>query len=64
MLTCLSCRGARKVSGMGFMETDCSACEGTGLAKPIEPVECAKSEASTETFTPIKEVSKKRHAKR
>jgi hypothetical protein len=38
---CDQCYGAKKVSGIGFIYTDCPKCKGTGLIeapkKPISP---------------------------
>lgn len=45
MPVCLSCRGQRKIQGIGFMgEVECKTCKGTGIAPvpaEIKPVEHA-----------------------
>ena len=38
---CLTCKGRRKLSGMGGMDRDCPTCNGIGIVK-IEEIEVPK----------------------
>lgn len=37
MIRCYTCRGTKKLLGLGAIYRECHDCKGTGHTKPIEP---------------------------
>lgn len=67
---CDACYGAKKVSGIGFIYTDCTKCKGTGLIEaPKKPITPAASEPTVSGLNEVlvcdeSKESKKKHGKK
>jgi DnaJ-class molecular chaperone len=52
---CMSCRGQKKVLGMGWIETECANCDGLGRM-PSEPIYIDKMPPTNVSSSTIEQV--------